>query len=90
MSSRTYLLEDGLTICVTVEVNMWSAWLQGDPESQVVGFPLEGVLMEVFGLDPAHQDVPRTVARLANRIRADIPRGEWPDETAWRRNGDFC
>ena len=74
MDVRTYLLEDGRTICVCVEEDQWSAWLADDVQSQVVGFPLEGVLMEVVGLKPAHDDIPSSIAALADRVRADVSR----------------
>jgi hypothetical protein len=78
MHVRRYNLGDGETINIGVEVGQWSAWLEGRPLSQVIGFPLEGVLMEVIGLNPAHDDVPPEIEDLAERVRRDVPRAEWP------------
>lgn len=50
------MLDDGRTIEVCVEVDQWSASLKGDPQRQVAGFPLESILMEVIGLNPAHDE----------------------------------
>jgi hypothetical protein len=72
------MLDDGRTIEVCVEVGQWSAWLKDDARSQVVGFPLEGVLMELIGLNPAHHGVPLWIAQLADRVRGDVPRENWP------------
>jgi hypothetical protein len=81
MTTRVYTLEDGQTLHVCVEAGQWSAWLSNEPRSQVIGFPLEGVLMEVIGLNPAHDDVPPQIVQLAERVRADIPRADWPSGT---------
>jgi hypothetical protein len=78
MATRSYMLEDGSTIEVCVELGQWSAWLKNEPRSQVIGFPLEGVLMEVIGLNPAHDDVPVWLSRLAVRIQHDVPSSVWP------------
>jgi len=34
--------------------------------------------MVAIGLDPAHDEVPRSIELLANRVRRDIPREDWP------------
>ena len=78
MGVRTYTLEDGRTLHVCIEVGQWSAWLANDSRSQVIGLPLEGVLREVIGLNPAHDEVPPQIARIAERVRADVPRADWP------------
>jgi hypothetical protein len=78
MGTHSYILDDGRTIEVRVELDQWSACLKGVARTQVVGFPLEGVLMEVVGLNPAHGEVPRSIAMLADRVRRDIPREDWP------------
>jgi hypothetical protein len=75
---RRYLLEDGRTIEVGVELGQWSARLKDDARSQVVGFPLEGVLMEVIGLNPAHDELPNAIAVLADQVRRDVSSGIWP------------
>jgi len=76
MTARSYVTEDGRTIEVCVEVGQWSAWLEDEPSSHVIGWPLEGVLMEVIGLNPARDDVPLWLSQLADRIRRDIPRDD--------------
>jgi hypothetical protein len=75
---RSYMLEDGRTIDVGVELGQWSARLKDDARSQVIGFPLEGVLMEAVGLNPAHDAVPRSIAILAEKVRRDTPPERWP------------
>ena len=72
------MLEDGRALAVVVEVDSWSAWLVEDSRTHVIGVPLEGVLMEVVGLDPAHDEPPEEILRLAHRIRVDVPRAHWP------------
>lgn len=78
MTTRIYTLEDGQTLQVCVEAGQWSAWLPNEPRSQVIGFPLVDVLMEVIGLNPSHDDVPPKIVRLAEHVRADIPGADWP------------
>ena len=78
MGARSYVLDDGRTIEVCVELGQWSAWFKDDAGSQVVGFPLEGVLMELIGLNPAHSDIPHPIALLADRVRSDVAPETWP------------
>jgi hypothetical protein len=78
MDVRSYVLDDERVIEVWVELDRWSARLKVDARSQVVGFPLEGVLMEASALNPAHHEVPVSIAVLADRIRKDVPRVSWP------------
>jgi hypothetical protein len=80
MKVRTYSLSDGRALHVTVEdgMDMWSVWLTDDPQSQVTGFPLEGVLAEVIGLNPAHDDIPGELIQLAERIHSDTPAENLP------------
>lgn len=78
MSPETYVTEDGQTIEVTIELGQWSAWLTSEAGSPVIGFPLESVLMEVLGHDPAREDVSPGVLRLAARVRRDVPQELWP------------
>ena len=80
MIAVTQLLDDGRVLRVTLETGWWSACLDGDPKTLVHGVPLEGILMETFGLNPAHDDTPETLANLARRVRADCPRSYWPSE----------
>jgi len=84
MSTRLYSLEDGRTLEVCIEVGMWSAWLQEEPQSHVIGYPLEAILMEVIGLEPAHDEVPSGIARLADHIRT-----EFPSENSWLRKSSI-
>ncbi len=78
MDPCQFPLRDGREVCVAIEAGRWSAWVQGAPDSQVVGFPLEGVLMETLGMNPAHGDPPADVLALAERVRRAIPRSQWP------------
>ncbi len=78
MGTRSYPLEDGRMIEVCVELGQWSVWLKDDAGSQVIGFPLESVLMEVLGFNPAHHDIPLSIAQLADRVRRDVPPESWP------------
>ena len=78
MGSRSYALSDGRTIEATVELGQWSASLTADARSHIIGFPLEAVLMEVIGLNPAHDEIPGDIVRLAEHVRADIPPEDWP------------
>jgi hypothetical protein len=68
---RRYDLEDGRVLCTLVELDMWSISIDGDSKSQVLGTPLIGVLMEVLGLNPAHDEPTAAVESLAARIRRD-------------------
>jgi hypothetical protein len=78
MDAQSYVLDDGRMIEVCVELGQWSVRLKDDARSQIVGFPLEGVLMELVGLNPAHDDVPPSIERLADRVRSVVPRETWP------------
>lgn len=78
MDARSYLLDDGRTIEVRVELGQWSASFKDDARAQVVGFPLEGVLMELIGLNPARHEIPVSIALLADRVRGDVPPETWP------------
>lgn len=66
-------LEDGRALCVTVELGQWSAWIEGDSNSHVIGFPLEGVLTDVIGLNSAHDDPTSEIVELAKRVRLEMP-----------------
>jgi hypothetical protein len=77
MDARSYVLDDGRTIEVCVDVDRWWACIKG-ARTEVIGFPLESILMVAIGLDPAHDEVPRSIELLANRVRRDIPREDWP------------
>ena len=72
---REYVLSDGRRVCVAPELGAWTAWSEGQSQASVHGFPLDGVLMEVLGLDPTHHDVPAEVAELARVITADAKHG---------------
>lgn len=78
MSIRTYTTDDGRTLCVTVELDSWSVWLDGEPHSHAIGWPLEDLVAEAIGIDVVHDDIPRAVSHFARRIRDDFPRAEWP------------
>ena len=61
MSNGTYTFEDGRGIHVSVWDDSWLAWLGNEAQTRVLGFPLEGVLMEVLGLDPTRDSIPREI-----------------------------
>ena len=73
MLTRQYKLQDGRVLCALIELDMWSLWIDGEAESQVVGAPLTGVLMEVLGLNPAHDEPDEEVTSLARSIQEDFP-----------------
>jgi hypothetical protein len=72
VDERRYMMSDGRTLCVTRELDMWSVWLAGQEQSHVIGWPLEGVLTDAVGLNPAHDDPPTELLALAALIRNDF------------------
>lgn len=73
-----YVLADGRTLHVGVELGQWSAWVDDDEKSFVNGYPLEGVLTEAVGLSAAHDELPEELAKIAEQVRDDIPRNVQP------------
>jgi hypothetical protein len=73
VAKRTYDLADGRKICVVPEFEAWTAWIEGSFDDSVThGFPLEGILAEAVGLNPAHDDIPVDLVSLAAVIRSDF------------------
>jgi hypothetical protein len=70
---HTYNLDDGRELSVAIESDRWSAWISGDERTQVVGFPLIGVIAEVLGFNPAHDEPSGEVLDLVRRVKADFP-----------------
>jgi hypothetical protein len=63
-------LPDGRRLVVVLEsVDLgWTCWVEGDAHRPVTGWPLADVIAEAVGLNPAHDDLPRWLVRLAKEI----------------------
>jgi hypothetical protein len=80
VTERTYELDDGRILHVTVMADMWSVWLDEDLEGITVGWPLENMIVVVLGLD-VFDGTPAEIERLAARIRDDFGDYGAPDPT---------
>jgi hypothetical protein len=69
---ETYQLPDGRLLRCTPEGadRGWTCWLEEQPDRPVSGWPLGGVIAEVVGLNPAHDELPDWIVQLAARISA--------------------
>jgi hypothetical protein len=69
---ETHRLPDGRVLRCVVEGadRRWTCWLEDRPDRPVSGWPLEGVIAEVVGFNPAHDELPDWVVELAARIAA--------------------
>lgn len=78
MEARSYTLSDGRVLTVAPQSDGWRVSLDGAAGSLQIGWPLRDMIAEVLGIDVTHEDIPQPVSELADRILAEVPRGEWP------------
>ena len=48
----------------------WECWIEGDPTTVIVGWPLDSTLADLLGYDVAHEDWPEWINTLAAEIEA--------------------
>jgi hypothetical protein len=64
-------LPDGRTVVVQREnAKEWVSFIEGKPDSWVIGWPLAGVIADSLGLDPAHAESPPWIDDWAREIQA--------------------
>jgi hypothetical protein len=70
--AETDRLPDGrLLRCVLEGADCgWTCWVEDQPDRPVSGWPLQGVIAEVVGLNPAHDELPDWLVELAQRVAA--------------------
>jgi hypothetical protein len=62
-------LPDGRTVIVQRETDKeWLSFIEDQPDSSVIGWPLAGVIADCLGYDTAHDEWPTWIDEWANEI----------------------
>jgi hypothetical protein len=72
--ARTVEFSGGRIVRVLRELGGWTAWRDEARDMPVHGAPLEGVLAEALGLDPANDGVPEEIIARRAELSRSLPK----------------